>query len=293
MVGGNWSCSDDIDTTVPNTDTKLTEGEVDKFVANNNYAIGPHTVDTKLSHQQVVDIVQAAGHVTGAHTVDTKLSPQQVEDIVQAAGHVTGAHTVNTDTLAALKCKPGQVPKWDGKTWACANDIDTNVPSGMVGFFAGACPPNWQDLSSSFGGRAVVIAPKGGALGGTSKVGAELSNMGKRTIASVAAHTHTGPSHTHKGAAHTHGLSGASGTTDYAGGHVKGAGGPGGNLGGGGHSAGQQVGVHSHKVTISGETDSSGTGPTGPGGTGATGSTGDPSVDVTMPYLQLKACQAP
>lgn len=37
----------------------------------------------------------------------------------------------NTDALAALNCAPGQVAKWDGTEWVCAddNDIDTTIPN--------------------------------------------------------------------------------------------------------------------------------------------------------------------
>ena len=62
-------CSDDDG----DTDTTLSESEVDAFVANNGYSTGPHTVDTDttLTKSDVVDIVAKSGFSTGPHTVDT------------------------------------------------------------------------------------------------------------------------------------------------------------------------------------------------------------------------------
>ena len=64
-VASLWVCGTDIDT---DTDTQLTEAEVDAFVANNGYSTGAHTVDTDthLSESQVENYI-----VNGAITLAT------------------------------------------------------------------------------------------------------------------------------------------------------------------------------------------------------------------------------
>ena len=83
------------------TDTKLSESEVDGFVGNNGYltlhidstgiatlgyVAGLHTVDTKLDSIGVA----ALGYVSGPHTVDTKLDSIGVA----ALGYVAGTKTL-------------------------------------------------------------------------------------------------------------------------------------------------------------------------------------------------------
>ncbi|MFT5885349.1 MAG: hypothetical protein ACI9IP_001809 [Arcticibacterium sp.] len=84
-------------------DTKLSENEVDGFVANNGYltvhidslgvaalgyVAGSHTVDTKLDSVGVA----ALGYVAGSHTVDTKLDSVGVAVL----GYEAGPRTVDT-----------------------------------------------------------------------------------------------------------------------------------------------------------------------------------------------------
>ena len=72
-------CSDYDGATGPHTvdtDTHLSESEVDAYVANNGYSTGPHTVDTgtTLSEGEVDAFVADNGYSTGPHTVDTDTS---------------------------------------------------------------------------------------------------------------------------------------------------------------------------------------------------------------------------
>jgi hypothetical protein len=53
------------------SDTVLSESEVDAFVADNGYSTGAHTIDTTLTEAQVDSYVADNGFSTGAHTVDT------------------------------------------------------------------------------------------------------------------------------------------------------------------------------------------------------------------------------
>jgi len=98
-TAGLWVCGVDVDT---DTNTQLTEVEVDAFVANNDYSTGAHTVDTntQLTNAQVAVAALGEGFVAGSHTVDTntQLTNAQVAAAALGEGFVTGSHTVNTDT---------------------------------------------------------------------------------------------------------------------------------------------------------------------------------------------------
>ena len=94
---GGWVCADASD-----SDTQLTEEQVDEMVANNGYAVGPHTVDTdtQLTEEQVDTMVANNGYAVGPHTVntDTQLTEEQVDAMVANNGYAVGPHTVDTDT---------------------------------------------------------------------------------------------------------------------------------------------------------------------------------------------------
>jgi len=106
---GGWVCGTDQDT---DTDTQLTEAQVDAFVANNNYSTGAHTVDT-----------------------DTQLTETQVDAFVANNGYSVGAHTTNTDLLAGLSCIDEDVARWDQALglWIC--DTDLVLSEGQVDTF--------------------------------------------------------------------------------------------------------------------------------------------------------------
>jgi len=80
------------------TNTQLSEAEVDGFVANNNFSTGAHTADTTRSDVEIVAAVDTAGYVSGAHTADTTRSDAEIIAAVDTAGYVSGAHTTDTDT---------------------------------------------------------------------------------------------------------------------------------------------------------------------------------------------------
>jgi hypothetical protein len=179
------------------------------------------------------------------------------------------------------------------------------VPSGMIGFFVADCPPGWTEFTTAQG-RAIVGLPAGGQSGAT--VGDALAAGGLLTIDTVATHAHTGAAHSHDGAAHSHDGSAhehsLSGSTSSGGSHSHGGGATIKYVGSGCCETGLSVtststaGDHSH--SLSGIASSGGGGKTGlatPAPGGATtpaqgGPTGEAAVDVTMPYIQLKACQA-
>jgi hypothetical protein len=175
------------------------------------------------------------------------------------------------------------------------------IPTGMIAFFAGACPSGWSEYTG-LQGRALVGMPDGGTLEGV--VGSPLGDQGTRAITSVPAHTHavdppnTGTSndggHGHSVSDPGHEHSFWSRNDDF---NCSGDGG--GSWGvarcpdNGSHTwpkerakaTGNTTGIsigsggsHSHSVNIASFNS---------------GSTGSSSVDVTMPYIQLRACVAP
>ncbi|WP_197496128.1 beta strand repeat-containing protein, partial [Maribacter hydrothermalis] len=98
------------------TNTQLSEAEVDAFVANNNYSTGAHTTDAADLTSGVLDDArvqesnitqhEAALTITESqisdltHTVDTntQLSEAEVDAFVANNNYSTGAHTTDTDT---------------------------------------------------------------------------------------------------------------------------------------------------------------------------------------------------
>jgi hypothetical protein len=263
------------------TDTQLTADQVLQMVGDGGYVSGPHTTDTdtdtQLSTEQVLQMVDDGGYVSGGHTVDTTRSDTEIQAVV-------GPHT--TDTQLSTE-QVLQIVANGG--FLTASDIPLAIPSGMIGFFPGSCPVGWTDLSASFGGRALVLAPNGGTAGANATSGTALKNLATKTISTVPTHTHGLGDHDHKFS--------ANGSTSSGGGHShsysKHQGGePTDGCRqyecGGGKADGTKTtssgGSHSHGFSIGGTTEST---------SGSTSATGADSVDVTMPYIQLRACQAP
>ena len=150
-----------------------------------------------------------------------------------------------------------------------------SVPSGAVMFFnISSCPSGWTELTSARG-RVIEGLPSGGTLAGTK--GTALTNLGARSITDVPSHNHsvdppnTGLSINNSGN-HNHNTGiresyGTDGMNRYASGASN-----------GGSIYTSSGGSHNHSGSVD----------IGQFGSGYTGSG---SVDVTMPYIQLLACQ--
>ncbi len=152
-----------------------------------------------------------------------------------------------------------------------------SVPSGMIAFFPGNCPPGWSEYTK-LRGRVAVGMPSGGTAEAT--VDMALTDQGKRVITQVPAHTHTidpPATWTTTDGAHSHGIPTYQDDYNVSGGVGPSFGGDNGTYGNHGNFT-QTAGAHRHLVDI----------PPFP-----SNSTGPPSVDVSMPYVQLRACQAP
>ena len=70
-----------------------------------------------------------------------------------------------TDTLAALSCVTGQLPKWSGIAWVCGNDIDTNTDilgglscsTGQIAKWSGTAWACGVDEAGSGGGGTCTV----------------------------------------------------------------------------------------------------------------------------------------
>jgi phage tail-like protein len=102
--GTAWECSVDED-----TDTTLSEAEVDSFVADN-------------------------GYLTSVGWTDIQGIPQSLDD-------------GDNDTLGALLCSSGEVPQWDGSAWACSSSTqETPPPPQSAPFTLDISPSVGSDL---------------------------------------------------------------------------------------------------------------------------------------------------
>lgn len=148
------------------------------------------------------------------------------------------------------------------------------LPSGMVAFFVSACPTGWSEYTP-LQGRTLVGMPASGTIEGT--VGTALTDLSTRTTASVAAHTHSvdpPAQSTSTGGTHNHSITIAVDTSSssqpsYPIGQISN------NSPNTNFTSISTSGSHNHSIDI---------------GSFTSASTGSASVDVTMPYVQLRAC---
>lgn len=198
---------------------------------------------------------------------------------------------------------------------AAVASIDGAPAGGVVFFNLETCPEGWVEVTA-LRGRVPLGLPSGGSLGDT--LGTGLTDLGTNTITQVPTHAHPsgGLTATASATSHSHPLSGAGthGHTIVAGGgshdheirtdvagpfSTAAVGGvqdqaPSGidtftpiqsggshshsiTAGEGSHTHTVDSSAHSHPITMAGNTGNN------------TG--GVASVDVTMPYMQLLACQ--
>jgi hypothetical protein len=110
--GNAWVCGDDVDT---DTNTQLSEEQVDAFVDNNDYVVGPAQACAVGQLLKVTDNGWACADDADA---DTQLSEEQVDGFVANNNFVVGP---------AQPCVAGQVLKANDNGWTCASDADTDT----------------------------------------------------------------------------------------------------------------------------------------------------------------------
>jgi len=206
----------------------------------------------------------------------TANQPGMLDDVI--ADYLTNTWVTNVENLSGMPdCGPGQAltrtaDELGVESWGCA----AAVPNGAILFFAGDCPEGWAEFTD-LSGRALVGVPSGGTVGGAS--GSALSDLGARTITDVPSHSHTvDPPNTAttSNGNHRHGIKTRQDDWNVSGGSTPSWGGDNGSYAVRHYT--EYAGTHTHNVNIAAFTS---------------GATGAGAVDVTMPYIQLRACLAP
>lgn len=154
--GAAWTCGQ-------NSDSVLTEEQVDEYAGNNGYAMAAAlaTVAISGSYLDLTDVPADADALASldcvdgqvarfdgtnwacADAADTQLTEEQVDAFADNNGYamadqlaavaVTGSFNdlsdipADQDSLASLNCVNGQVAKWGGQAWECGLDADTKL----------------------------------------------------------------------------------------------------------------------------------------------------------------------
>lgn len=134
--GAAWACAEDVDT---DTDTHLTEADVDQMVSNNGYAAADGLAPVATSGA-FADLTGIPADLADGDD-DTQLTESQVDQYVSNNGYalasslspvaVSGSYAdlANApETVGGLSCASGEIAKWDGAAWSCAADaVRTNA----------------------------------------------------------------------------------------------------------------------------------------------------------------------
>lgn len=155
--GTAWACAADVD-----TDTILSEAQVDTYAGNNGYLTSE--VDGSVTNEiQSLSLAANVLSISGnAGTIN--LSSYLDNTDAQSLSYNTGTHVLsisgnagtidlsnlidNTDTLASLGCTTNQIAKWNGTAWACASDSDAQSISKTGNTLSISGNASTVDLSS-------------------------------------------------------------------------------------------------------------------------------------------------
>ena len=125
-----WECGEDVDT---NTDSQLTESEVDVFVANNGYASDAALAPVAKSGNYS-DLSGKPALFSGDYQ-DLANKPSMFSGAFgDLSGIPAGLMDGDDDTLIALTCADGDVPRWDSSlvAWVCSIDVDTDTDTKLT-----------------------------------------------------------------------------------------------------------------------------------------------------------------
>lgn len=275
------------------------------------------TIDIVQAVEGTLAIQASSATISGTVTISGKARPAagpvRFEYKSDTNSYATGIFLQDTTGRVGIGTQtPSQQLDVNGTLKATALSGDgtalTNldiVPTGSIWFFnLTSCPSGWSEATAGRG-RALVGLPSAGTLAGTA--GSALTNLGTRTVTSVASHTHAvDPASTTTSAdAHTHAVDPLSDTATLAGSHqhtfstYDTLGNAGNARAAGttttiGSATTSSSGAHTHTLDVASFTS-------GSGGAAAThtvdvpsfnsGSTGSASVDVTMPFIQYVVCE--
>jgi hypothetical protein len=180
-------------------------------------------VESNAQHGRIAalegDLTSHAAGASAHHTKTTTLAWSAINS--KPAGFDDG---IDDDALGALFCAAGQLPKWNGSSWACGEDLDTDTDTDTLGALSCAAGqlPKWnasawtcaQDIDTN----TTYSAGTGLSLGGTTfGVQVPLSLTGSSYAATISA-TSTSPSDDSPA------IYGVHAVTDYYGVGVEGAG---------------------------------------------------------------------
>ena len=146
------------------------------------------------------------------------------------------------------------------------------VPPGNIALFDGDCPPGWSEYTAAQG-RTILGLPAGGTPGGT--LGTALGDLASRTINEVVAHSHPiSPPPSDSAGDHTHSYTA-----------------PGGNILVGSPSCDSYGCTGTDVLSSVGATTEAAGGHSHTTPTFSSETVGSSTVDVTMPYVQLRVCR--
>ena len=179
-IDGLVVCADDDGTTGPHTvdtDTQLSESEVDAFVANNGYSTGPHTVDTDttLSEGEVDAFVANNGYSSGPHTVDIDTTCSFSACIEPGITTLTcGANSLTVNCVmpgslwtarSATETAVWESVTYGGGLFVAVNQNGTNQvmtsPDGITWTARSAAEANWWRSVTYGDGLFVAVAGDG------------------------------------------------------------------------------------------------------------------------------------
>jgi lipopolysaccharide export system protein LptA len=136
--GTVWGCAND-------TDTQLSEAQVDAYVSNNGYITTE--IDGSVTNE-IQSLILSANILSISSGNSVNLSPYLDNTDNQALAWSGGTRTLSianggsvvipdADTLGGLSCMTNQIAAWSGSSWGCANDTDTTYTAGTGISFAG------------------------------------------------------------------------------------------------------------------------------------------------------------
>ncbi len=131
--GAGWACADDIDTNAGGDVTAVTTAATSGLIGGGAAGDVGLSLLTSCAPGQLLKWDGAAWGC--ASDIDTDTDTNSGGDItavsVGAAGGLTGGGATGDVTLSLVTtCGAGQMLKWNGSSWGCADDVDTDTNSG-------------------------------------------------------------------------------------------------------------------------------------------------------------------